>query len=99
MYEPNRDEVEFYVELELRINEVGFENIITGGDRNLVLDFTLDYYNYKHHNNTKAEEQVDNRIIDFRLGFSFFFFSDLLLTFATDADIKAGYRADHSGIH
>ena len=54
LYGPNRNDPEFYVELEERINEVGFENIITGGDWNLVLDFELDYYNYKHHNNSKA---------------------------------------------
>ena len=26
----------------------------------LVLDYTLDYYNYMHHNNITAQEQVDN---------------------------------------
>ena len=120
MYGPNRDDPEFYVELEERINEVGFENIITGRDWNLVLDCTLDCYNYKHHNKTKAQEQVDNFIINLdlldiwrelypdmrrytwrrntplqqsRLDF-FFFISDLLSTFVTDADIKAEYRTD-----
>ena len=63
MYGPNRDDPEFYVEFEERINEVGFENIIIGGYWNLVLDFTLDYYNCKHHNDTKAQEQVDRLII------------------------------------
>ena len=48
LYGPTRDNLEFYVELEERISEVGFENFIIGGDWNLVLDFTLDYYNYKH---------------------------------------------------
>ena len=47
-----------------RINDAGSENIITGGDWNLVLDYTLDYYNYKHHNNIKAQEQVDNLMIN-----------------------------------
>ena len=55
---PNRDDPEFYVELEEQINEVGFENITTGGEWNLVSDFTLDYYDYKHHDMTKAQEQV-----------------------------------------
>ena len=39
---PNRDDPEFYAELEERINGVDFENIIIGGDWNLVLDYTLD---------------------------------------------------------
>ena len=37
---------------------------IIGGDWNLVLDHTLDYYNYKHHNKIKAQEQVDNLMIN-----------------------------------
>ena len=44
LYGPNRDNPEFYAELEERISEAGFENLIIGGDWNLVLDFTLDYY-------------------------------------------------------
>ena len=57
----------FYVELEERISEVGFENLIIGRDWNLVLDFTLDYYNHKNFNNTKAQEQVDGLMINFDL--------------------------------
>ena len=64
---PNRDETEFYAELEERINDVGLENIITGGDWNLVLDYTLDYYNYKRHNNIYVQEQVDNLMINIDL--------------------------------
>ena len=67
MYWPNRDDPEFYVELEERRNEVGFENIIIGGYWNLDLDFTLDYYNCKHHNDTKAQEHVDSLIINLDL--------------------------------
>ena len=123
LYGPNRDDPEFYAELEERINDVGFENIIIGGDWNLVLDYTLDYYNYKHHNNIKAQEQVDNLMINLDLldiwrelylemrrytwrrntplqqsRLDFFLISDLLSTFVTNADIKAGYRTDHSMI-
>ena len=32
LYGPNRDDPEFYAELEEWINDVGFENIIIGGD-------------------------------------------------------------------
>ena len=123
LYEPNRDDPEFYAEFEERINDVGFENIIIGGDWNLVLDYTLDHYNYKHHNNIKAQEQVDNLMINLDLldiwrelypemrrytwrrntplqqsRLDFFLISDLLFTFVTNADIKAGYRTDHSMI-
>ena len=61
------DNPEFYVELEERISEVGFENLFIGGGWNLVLDFTLDYYNYKHLSDTKAQEQVDTLMINFDL--------------------------------
>ena len=123
LYEPNRDDPEFYAELEERINDIDFENVIIGGDWNLVLDYTLDYYNYKHHNNIKAQEQVDNLMINLDLldiwrklypemrrytrhrntplqqsRLDFFLISDLLSTFVTNADIKAGYRTDHSMI-
>ena len=67
LYGPNRDDPEFYAELEERINDVGFENVIIGGDWNLVLDYTLDYYNHKHHNNIKAQEQVNNLMINLDL--------------------------------
>ena len=123
LYGPNRYDPEFYAELEERINDVGFENIIIGGDWNLVLDYTLDYYNYKHHNNIKAQELVDNLMIKLDLldiwrelypemrrytwrrntplqqsRLVFFLISDLLSTFVTNADIKAGYSTDHSMI-
>ena len=32
LYGPNRDDPEFYAELQERINDVGFENIIIDGD-------------------------------------------------------------------
>ena len=32
LYGPNRDNPEFYVKLEDRISEIGFENLIIGGD-------------------------------------------------------------------
>ena len=67
LYGPNRDDPEFYIDLEERISKVDIESIVIGGDWNLVLDFTLDYYNYKHFNNTKAQEQVDNLIINLDL--------------------------------
>ena len=123
LYGPNRDNPEFYAELQERISEVGFENLIIGEDWNLVLDFTLDYYNCKHFNNAKAQEQVENLMINLDLldiwreihpemrrytwrrntplqqsRLDFFLISDLLSTYVTEADIKPGYRTDHSMI-
>ena len=43
LYGPNRDDPEFYFDLEERISEVDIESIIIRCDWNLVLDFTLDH--------------------------------------------------------
>ena len=59
LYGPNRDQPDFYVELEERMLEVGFENVIAGGDWNVSNNFNLDCYNYKHHNNPHAAEQIE----------------------------------------
>ena len=122
LYGPNRDDPSFFEELEERIVEIGCENVIVGGDWNLVLDFNLDYYNYKHFNNVKGQEQVGSMmdsldLIDIwrelnpevrrytwrrsnpRLQQSrldFFLLSEILSTHVTEADIKPGYRTDHS---
>ena len=122
LYGPNRDDPEFFEVLEERINEVGCQNVIMGGDWNLVLDFSLDYYNYKHCNNVKAHEQVENMkdnldLLDIwreinpevrrftwrrnrpqmqQSRLDFFLLSDVLSSYVTDADIRPGYRTDHS---
>ena len=44
LYRPNRDDLEFYAELEERINDVGFENIITGGDWTPLQQSRLDFF-------------------------------------------------------
>ena len=124
LYGPNRDDPEFFEVLEERINEIGCENVIIGGDWNLVLDFSLDYHNYKHCNNIKAHEQVEHMkenldLLDIwreinpevrrytwrrnrphlqQSRLDFFLLSDLLSGYITDADIKPGYRTDHSMI-
>ena len=36
LYRPNRCNPEFHIELEEQINQVGSENIVVGGDWNLV---------------------------------------------------------------
>ena len=63
VYGPNRDEPDFYVTLSNKIKQIAPDNIIMGGDWNLVLNFELDYYNYKHYNNVKAQEQVEQMMI------------------------------------
>lgn len=67
IYGPNKDNPEFYLALERKIREIGIENVIIGGDWNLVLNFTLDYYNYKHKNNIKAQEQIDTMMTNLDL--------------------------------
>ena len=41
--------------------------IIIAGDWNLVLDPNLDDHNYKHHNNVKARERVEDLIVNLGL--------------------------------
>ena len=59
VYGPNRDNPEFYSKIQKQILEEGYSNIIWGGDWNLVLDPTKDYDNYKHVNNPKSKEKVN----------------------------------------
>jgi len=123
LYGPNDDDLEFYVQLEELITDLDVDNVIIGGDWNLVIDFSLDYDNYKHYNNPKAQEQVHKMIQNLDLNdiwrdinperrrytwrrsnpvqqsrLDFFLISDFLSTSIVDADIKAGYRTDHSMI-
>ena len=43
MYGPNKDDPNFYNNLETRIKETKLENVIIGGDWNVVMDPHLDY--------------------------------------------------------
>ena len=121
LYGPNRDDPGFYSELEKRILEVGFENVVIGGDWNAVRNFYLDCHNYKHHNNPKASEQIDNLMDNLDLydiwrefnpellrytwrrsqpfqqsRLDYFLTSDSICSYITEADIRPGYRTDHS---
>ena len=62
VYGPNRDTPAFYEELTEMVKEYQNHNIIIVGDWNLVLDPQLDSYNYKHINNPKAKESVENML-------------------------------------
>ena len=53
LYGPNRDNTEFYVELEERISEVGFENLLIGGEWkyklvDVILSYQHIYLNYQN---------------------------------------------------
>ena len=58
IYGPNRDNPDFYSQINQKIEEHSLTNIVWGGDWNLVLNFNLDCHNYLHNNNTKAQEKV-----------------------------------------
>ena len=78
LYGPNRDNPQFYAELEERISEVGFENLITGGDCDiqfvisdqLFLDVllmkirskTISYATMKKSVDKKKEKDLQNNI-------------------------------------
>jgi exonuclease III len=67
VYGPNRDNPTFYQNLQNILKQ--FENcsVIIAGDWNLVMDPTLDYHNYKHTHNIKAQEEVVKLSNEFQL--------------------------------
>lgn len=67
IYGPNRDDPTFFEEIKHRIQDLGNQNIIIVGDWNLVLNPSLDYYNYRNINNAKAQEAVIEMINDLEL--------------------------------
>ena len=67
VYGPNLDTPAFYEELTEKVKEYQNHNIIIVGNRNLVLDPQLDSYNYKHINNPKAKESVENMMLELGL--------------------------------
>lgn len=62
IYGPNNDNPQFYLTLQEKIRQLQNPKIIIGGDWNLVLNPSLDYYNYKHNNNVNAQKQVIDMI-------------------------------------
>lgn len=123
IYGPNRDNPAFYNSLKECISEIECPNIILAGDWNLVLDPTRDYQNYRHNNNPRAQEAVEQMMSQLDLfdiwrelnpdccrytwrrtnpfqqsRLDFFLISDNIIPYVEDADIKCGYRTDHSMI-
>ena len=64
IYGPNRDDPNFYTNLNENIAKLKIPNLILAGDWNLVLEPTIDYCNYKRTNNVKAQEKVEEIIAD-----------------------------------
>lgn len=58
LYGPNRDNPDLFTYLNNIILENNFQNIIWGGDWNLVQNPNIDYINYKHNNNPRSQEKV-----------------------------------------
>ena len=68
IYGPNDDKPEFYTHLEEKVEGMGqAENIIFGGDWNLVRDFSMDCFNYRRQNNVEASKQVDELCLNLDL--------------------------------
>ena len=58
IYGPNEDKPQFYKNFKQKTDEFETENVIICGDRNLVLDLSLDTENYKTINNPNARSVV-----------------------------------------
>ena len=67
LYAPNCDNPEFFKNLAELAEKSDTRNVIFTGDWNLVLDPTLDTYNYKHINNPRACTEVKKIIEKFDL--------------------------------
>ncbi|KAK3107474.1 hypothetical protein FSP39_015361 [Pinctada imbricata] len=60
IYGPNRDDPEFYKNIDKYIDESEHDFMILTGDFNLVQDPEIDYYNYRNINNQRARDIVLN---------------------------------------
>lgn len=60
LYGPNNDNPQFYENLKHKINAFENEQVIMCVDWNLVIDATMDSYNYSHINNPRARQVILN---------------------------------------
>ena len=58
IYGPNRDDPNFFRVIQDKLQTIPNSSVIAAGDWNLVLNPDLDYYNYRHTNNPKAQDKV-----------------------------------------
>ena len=63
----NRDNPELYQNLTDVIKQYQNHNVIAVGDWNMVMDAHLDCYNYKHVNNPKTKQSVENMMLELDL--------------------------------
>ena len=67
IYGPNKDDPAFFENIKNKIEDFDTPNIIIGGDWNLVLNPSKDYFNYKHINNANARETVIDMMSELQL--------------------------------
>ena len=58
VYGPNNDEPNFFELLKIKLEQVNNENIIIGGDFNVVQDYDIDTLNISNKQNTKSNECI-----------------------------------------
>ena len=67
IYGPNKDNPDFFYVIKNKIEDFGTQNVVVGGDWNLVLNPNLDYCNYKNIKNAKAREKLIDIMTDLQL--------------------------------
>lgn len=67
VYGPNQDQPIFFENLKLNLERKNDNNLIIGGDFNVVQDFSKDTFNIKNRNNPKASEKVQEMKFDLDL--------------------------------
>ena len=67
VYGPNKDNQAVYQSLSEAVKCYKNHSVVVVGDWNLVLDSQLNCCNYKHTNNPKAKEAVENMILELEL--------------------------------
>ena len=67
IYAPNRDDPQFFINIQNILQRLNIDNIILGGDWNMLINSKQDGKNYKNINNPKAREIVNDIILQFNL--------------------------------
>jgi len=60
LYGPNDDDPNFFQLLQLKLEQINNEQIIIGGDFNVVQDYLKDTLNIRNRNNLKSNEKIKN---------------------------------------
>ena len=67
IYAPNKDDPQFFINIQNLLQHMSIENIIIGGDWNMLVNLNQDGRNYKNINNPKARDVVSNMMLQFNL--------------------------------